>query len=65
MKKKENKVNNLISELDDIAENDPEVFRQFVSLRKDKNKEAKLNAQKANQKYCNIFYLFYFLFYLI
>ncbi len=52
MKKKENKVNSLIKELEHIALTEPEVFSKLVSIRKDKNKEAKLNAQKANQRYC-------------
>jgi hypothetical protein len=58
MKKKEQKVNSLIKDLEDIAFNDPVEFNKLVSLRKDKNKEAKLNAQKANQRYCKkIFFI--------
>lgn len=59
LRKKEATVNDLISELDDIAENDPIMFEKLVSLRKDKNKESKLNALKAKQKYRKSFYGFF------
>ncbi len=76
LRKKENKIIKLISELEDISKNDPHKFDQFVSIRKDKNKENKLNSQKENQKYSkiyldlfiilfyfypNLFYIYYFL----
>ena len=51
LKKKENKIINLITELEEISENDPEIFKDLVSIRKDKNKETKLNVQKSKQKY--------------
>ena len=62
LKKKENKIINLISELEELSENDPEIFKNLVAIRKDKNKETKLNIQKSKQKFCKIY--FYFCFYL-
>lgn len=52
LKKKENKIINLISELEEISKNDPEIFQELVAVRKDKNKETKLNIQKKKQKLC-------------
>lgn len=54
LKKKEKKIIHFISELEEICENDPELFKELISIRKDKNKETKLNAQKAKQKYCKL-----------
>lgn len=53
LKKKENKIINYISALEEITENDPELFKELIAIRKDKNKETKLNIQKTKQKYCN------------
>lgn len=57
LKKKENKIINLFAELEEINQNDPEIFKNLVGVRKDKNKETKLNIQKAKQNYCKYFFL--------
>ncbi len=57
LKKKEKKIIQYISELEEISEIDPDLFRDLISIQKDKNKETKLNIQKAKQKFCNIIFL--------
>jgi len=55
LKKKENQIIGLIFELEKISKSDPEIFKVLTTIRKDKNKETKINALKANQKYCKIY----------
>ena len=55
LKKKENKLIKLFSDLEEISMKDPEIFNELVSNRKDKNKEQKLNIQKMKEKYCKNF----------
>jgi hypothetical protein len=54
LKKKENKIIQYISALEEISQNDPELFKELIAIRKDKNKETKLNVQKAKQKDCKL-----------
>ena len=47
---KENKITSCITELEEIQKNDENTMKEFIIIRKDKNKESKLNIQKEKQK---------------